>query len=224
MTNYLLDKQYQVGVLFKPTATEAAAHRLLGTTSTTTHSTSTTTHSTSTTTSTTTTTTASNNTNTSSYCKIDQNGDHWDGFLTSYNHIQASFDPHHLDFTIEDLYPVVPASGVWQTNIYGTNATNLLRDCHEDWSIKDKSTVECDLDHCTISIWAYRPLVLHSYDDFDLTPAELQEYTMIAFYNTYSQSSNQMYSVNGISSPFLVYMNAVMLTISGLYSVLFLII
>ena len=173
VTSYKADKQYQVGVLYKPTATAAAAHRLLAGTTTTTTPSHTTTTTTTTTSATTTSSTAGGTTVAEKYCTNDPNGDHWDGFLTSYDFKNATFDPHHVVFEIEDLFPVVPSNGVWRTNINGTNSSYLIRDCHDDWKVKDSSTIECDPDHCTYTIWVYRPLTLHSYEDFDLTPAEI---------------------------------------------------
>lgn len=146
-TSYKGDKQYQVGVLFKPTETAGAgaAHRLLGGT-------------------------AAAAPEVKSNCTIDLNGIHWDGFLTSYNFTNATFDPHHVEFEIEDLFPEIPLTG-FSTNTKGTKNDYLLRDCHNDWHVKNTSSIECVSDHCTYTIWAYRTAALHSNEDYDVTPA-----------------------------------------------------
>lgn len=41
---------------------------------------------------------------------------------------------------------------------------------------------------------------------------------MVAFYNTYDLKTNLMFTVNGISNPVVVYMGAMMLAVTGLYS------
>jgi len=68
----------------------------------------------------------------------------------------------------------------------------LSRDCNaNDWYVnKEKSSVKCDSNNlCSFDVWVIRPFDTHDPQDYLIDEADPELYSMIGFYNSYSNTT-----------------------------------